>query len=507
METELKLLVAPSDLGRVLGSKAVRRYVQGRARTSTLTSIYYDTQQCDLHRAHLALRLRRVQTGSGSRWLQTLKGGAASTAGLTQREEYEWPVRSRRLEFALLETTPYGHMFAKRGVREPLREVFTTCFARTLAQLALAEGARAELCIDSGEIRAGTRRSPICEVEIELKGGNPGALFAFAAQLLREVPFRLGALSKAERGHALNRDASPRPCKALEVALGPRMRRTEVLQTIARACLAQIHANEDGFLGGREPEFLHQLRVGFRRLRVALAMPDDPQWRAALEPLRGEMRWLFSVLGPARNWDVFTSELLPSLTRRFGDDEGFSALRARWLRMRRRRVALARAALNNSRYPALLLSLGTLLYAEPPAQTPERAPALAFARAFVGRRERALRQRGAKLAAASPAERHRVRIAAKKLRYGAEFFATLYPQKKLKSYVAALAELLDLLGMSNDAAMGAALVAESGSGGRVEPRLIEAVQEWIAAGEAGARERLLPAWEEFKRCGRLVRHA
>lgn len=509
METELKLLVERADLDRVLGSQAVERVAQGRARTVKLTSVYYDTPQFDLHKARLALRLRRIDAGGGvrgARWLQALKGGAASAAGLTEREEYEWPVRSRQIELALLDATPYGAVFAKRQVRESLRPVFTTRFTRTLRQLTLAGGARAELCVDSGEIRAGARRAPICEVEIELKSGSPLTLFGFAAELLREVPFRLGALSKAERGYALGSSAPVRPRKALPVALRPDMRRAEVLQTVARGCMAQIHANEEGFLGGRDPEYLHQLRVGFRRLRVALGMPEDPEWRAALEPLREEMRWLFSVLGPVRNWDVFISETLPPVMRHFGAEAGLPALRARCLRLRRRHVARARAAVGSPRYAALLLSLGILLYGSPPAEPPGKAPAQAFARAFIVRRDRALRKRGEGLAAASPEERHRARIAAKKLRYCAEFFVTLYPQNRLRSYVGALANLQDELGAINDAAVGAAMIVELGAGGRVDPRVIGILQGWMAAGEAPAIKRLSRAWEDFKRCKRLFRN-
>ena len=500
MEIELKLLMARENLDRVLGAQVVKRCAQGGAETGELTSVYYDTPDLDLHGERLALRLRQ----SGEHWLQGLKGGAASTAGLTEREEYEWPVSGRSVDLTLLDATPYGPVFAKRRVREALRPVFTTRFTRTLRRLALAEGAQAELCADLGEIRAGNRRAPVCEVEIELKSGSPLALFGFAAELLQEVPFGLGARSKAERGYALYRNAPPRPCKALPVALRPDMSRAEVLQTVARGCLAQIHANEEGFLDGRDPEFLHQLRVGFRRLRVALAMPEDTEWRAALEPLREEMRWLFSVLGPVRNWDVFLTEMLPPLMRHLGTDSGLVALRSRCLRLRRRRLALAREAVGSPRYSALLLSLGILLYGRSPAEpSGTAAPALVFGHAVIARRDRTLRKRGEALASASPEERHRARIAAKKLRYCSEYFAVLYPQKKVRRYVDALADLQDALGLINDAAVGAAMVTELGSGGRVDPRVIGIVQGWIAAGEARAIECLSRAWDGFEECRRF----
>ena len=89
METEIKLLVAAKDLNRVLQSRPVQRCAQGDIEKGAFTSVYYDTPRFDLRDAHLALRLRRIRTERGLRWVQTLKGGAASTASLTEREEYE----------------------------------------------------------------------------------------------------------------------------------------------------------------------------------------------------------------------------------------------------------------------------------------------------------------------------------------------------------------------------------------------------------------------------------
>ena len=64
--------------------------------------------------------------------------------------------------------------------------------------------------LDCGEVVAGERRSPVCEIELELKSGDPAALFAFARRIDAVVPIRLGVLSKAERGYGLADAAPPR---------------------------------------------------------------------------------------------------------------------------------------------------------------------------------------------------------------------------------------------------------------------------------------------------------
>src|SRR3546814_3833396 len=59
------------------------------------------------------------------------------------------------------------------------------------------------LVFDRGEAVAGDRKSPICEIELELKDGDPAALFALARRIDTVAPVRLGVQTKAERGYRL----------------------------------------------------------------------------------------------------------------------------------------------------------------------------------------------------------------------------------------------------------------------------------------------------------------
>ena len=60
-------------------------------------------------------------------------------------------------------------------------------------------------------------------------------------------------------------------------------------------------------------------------------------------------------------------------------------------------------------------------------------------------------ERGKRPADLDDHRRHRARIAAKKVRYAIEFFASLYPRRAVRHYVDALTELQDDLGWPNDA--------------------------------------------------------
>lgn len=206
MEIELKLLLARRRLAGVLAQRIIRRHARGPARAALLHSIYYDTPQFDLYRAGIALRLR-LEEGA---WIQTLKGRGEAAGGLHQRQEFEWKLGRKALDFSALARTPFRSAFSE-SLRRRLRPVFTTAFRRTSRLLALGRRTRAELALDSGEIRAGGRREAIAEAEIELLRGDPRRLITLARQLGRVLHTRVGNASKAARGYALAAGKTAKP--------------------------------------------------------------------------------------------------------------------------------------------------------------------------------------------------------------------------------------------------------------------------------------------------------
>src|SRR5262245_61395380 len=312
MEVELKLLVAPDDLARVERHPALKGMRRWAARRERLAAVYYDTPDFELAREGVALRVRR----SGEHSIQTLKADGLAGAGLHAREELEWPLAAGTgPDLAVLGETPFGRLFTRKRVRERLQPVFTTEFDRAARMVAFADGTAAELAIDRGEIRAGERAAPISEAEIELKTGDAHRLFALAREIARDVPIRLGHASKAERGYALASGAPAAPQKARPVSLDGPLSAGAALRRIAFACIAQMQANEEGLLVGRNPEYLHQFRVGLRRLRSCLGLAGLALGKPAIAGMAAELRWLQNTLGPARDWDVLATETFATLAR------------------------------------------------------------------------------------------------------------------------------------------------------------------------------------------------
>ena len=509
-EIELKLAIDPTAVPGLLRHPALQAVRTGRLRTSRLVAHYYDSPDARLARNDLALRVRR----EGRRWIQTLKGPAEPTggAGLQVRGEWAWPVRDAALDPALVATTPWHKVLAKALRRGGLVRCFSTEFARRTLPLAFPDGTHAELAIDRGEIRAFAngrlRRAPICEIEIELKAGEVVNLYRLALALRADLPLRVLADSKAARGYALRRGAhlvNDEPVHAARVALAPDASAVEALAAVARECLHQIAANAAGLLSETDPEWIHQMRVGTRRLRSCLSLVVHVAPAVPLDDVRADIKWLAKILGHARDWDVFTTQTLPPFVAAFARDEtlapGLARVRARVAARRRSARAAARAAVASPRFHRLLLAtaLAVASIGVDAASASTRAQsdrADSFAAALLARRHRKLLERGAALAHASDQERHAARIAAKRLRYAAEFFAPLFARRRAGGYVEALAELQDVLGQCNDAASASAHAAELA--GTTDATLAATIRGWAAAHGAALAPGLAKAWRRFE---------
>jgi len=484
VETELKLNIAAEHLAILRRHPFLRSLSVARARTVRVYSVYYDTAELKLRRHAMALRLRRI----GKRWVQTLKGGGQASAGLHQRDEWEMPVATERLDFEALAAS--GGVIP-HAVRNHLQPVFVTDFSRTIRLLDF-EGARIELAMDSGEIRAGQSACPISELELELKSGEPLQLFRLALALLDIVPLRVEHTSKAEYGYRLFTAGNPAPSKGSFPAMHKAQNTTSALHAMIVACLAQVQVNVPGALLELDEEYLHQVRVGLRRLRVVLAIVrhiyDDPEAVA----LREQVGRLCVDLGRAREWDVFVTQTLASICARMPEHAGLrEVLRA----SERRRKQLHAATVNrlaSADFQRMLLRFGAWLHS---GKWPEPGiPLKRFAlRILEKRHERVLAQGAA--SRDNPAQLHVLRIACKKLRYAAEMFGSLFAGGGRKAYVAELAALQDALGALHDIAIADPLLHELDS--RQRRDTLALIRGWIAHDYVECVAKFSKVWQRF----------
>ncbi len=240
--------------------------------------------------------------------------------------------------------------------------------------------------------------------------------------------------------------------RAQPVRLRKKTTLAEAFRRIGLNCLAQMEANVPGVLA-RDAESLHQMRVGLRRLRALLDMFDE---LAAPPPAIDKgLAWLAGELGATRDWDVLAGATLARVT---GAD--VAALQAAADARAARLHATMHKAIASPRFTGLLVQLKAWLNGprKHPASLDE--PALRAARPLLRKAEKRLAKRIAALAPADAPARHRVRIAAKKARYAAEFFRDVLDEKTGERYVARLAALQDRLGLLNDMAVADRLLPQ-----------------------------------------------
>lgn len=507
LEVELKLAVPPA------ARAALRRRLArlGVGRRGLVDSRYFDTADFALAQQRAALRVRKI----GGRWVQTLKTGDA-LAALSARGESEVPAPRGRLALDRFDAALIDRLLPP-AQRAGLAPRFRTRFERT-TWLVQEGDALIEVAFDEGsiELEVGTAAEggtaaerdgaaggsavlPILELELELKRGEPGALFALA-QRLQGGPARGGlpllplGSSKAARGVLLARGEAVQPARAAArgfvAHLTPHTRATVALRQVFAHGTEVLLANAHGALQSDAPEFVHQGRVALRRMRsAARLLRNDSE---VPDHLLAGMRWIAAEIGAARDWDVAADQTLPLWLEQLGPARRAAAQPLAHTAQLRHGAARAqaRAALAGSRMAALALAL-LAWSAQPPA---ERSPRLQqLAPRAIRRAQSRLLAQAQLFSALSAARRHRVRILAKRLRYALELLAVVLPRKSWRASVVALEQAQLALGEMNDAAVAARLLVPLATAAPAAADL----RTWLAQREAACTAQAAAALDQL----------
>src|SRR5262249_36158535 len=106
------------------------------------------------------------------------------------------------------------------------------------------------------------------------------------------------------------------------------------------------------------PEGVHQMRIGVRRARAALALFEPLLPSDRVRFFRSELRWLRRELGAARDLHVFASGLLPTIAVPRTRYPAFARLRVEGAALRAQCYEDVRTCRTSRRYARLLLELG-----------------------------------------------------------------------------------------------------------------------------------------------------
>ncbi|RUW53637.1 inorganic triphosphatase [Mesorhizobium sp. M1A.F.Ca.ET.072.01.1.1] len=433
-ETELKLELSQSGARSLL-----KKNPFGSSPTILQQiSIYFDTPGWDLSKRGLSLRIRQ----SGNERIQTVKAGNGAAAGSFTREEWEQPVAG---DTPILDDPQIRDLLAEdRSKLAPLFEVHVKRHSWNVTD----GDAMIEVALDLGKVVAADREAPLCEIEFEKKAGSARAMFALARKVDLITPTHVGVLSKAERGYHLLGSA-PGAVKAASTPLTSEMSATTAFAHIAAACLRQFRLNEWVLGWYRDAEALHQARVSLRRLRSLCSICKSLFHDSRFDHLREELKWLASEFGDARNIDVMigraSSEALSSRLQNARDDA----------------YAAVEASLSSVRARSLMIEATEWVSirdwrTDQSDETLADQPARDFASGVFDKFWKKVAKAGKNLVDADDETRHKLRIAAKKLRYAAEFFEPLYNSKaeakRHRRFMKMMESLQDQLGSLNDLA-------------------------------------------------------
>jgi len=478
-EIELKLQLSPKSAAKLAHHPLLAKIPSQRLR---LLNTYFDTPKLELHERRVAVRFRK----KGWQWLCTVKSAEPASGGLAMRSEWETQATPGTFDFNHVDNPEFRSFLEQRI--DQLEPVFTTDFKRQIWEVPFGESL-IELAIDRGHIESRGKRLPICEIELELLSGKVDDIFWLTRQLQDDLHLHPAIASKAERGYNLFLETPLRPFKAKPPAVHAEQTPVEAFRCIALNCLEHFQRNEQGLLTSKDPEFVHQARVALRRLRSAIKLFAPVLPPEFVATYGQTWQTLGSALGEARNWDVFLEETLPPITAAFPEDKDIKRLR----KAAQRKTQSARKSiiglLGTGEYPRLLLEFTAAVYTVSQSLP---IPLEDFARQQISRHTRKARKLAVRHTELTPTERHKMRIAFKKLRYTLEFFIPLVASRKLRPYLAALTQLQDELGLINDHITAGTLIEQELNGHPAGP-----VQGWIAGRHAllvASLEETLQTW-------------
>jgi triphosphatase len=494
-EAEVKL-ACPRELLASLPALDALAGANWKPRSQRLIATYFDTQDDELERAGITLRVRR----SGVRRVMTLKSGLSGRKPFSRGET----------EVRLLEETPNVELFGPEIAAQVAATLkgkelvtrFETRVRRRIGELNLGD-TLIEIALDDGEIAAGADRLPITECELELKVGEPSALFGLAARLTGSALI-LNPAQKSQRGYRLARQQSPAEVRAVSPMLDPASSIEDAMIEIIENTVAQFIGNWPALLEADCAESVHQMRVALRRLRAALGQFERTFPDSGFKRFREVAKTLANSLGPARDQDVFIALVTRGPFAAFSDEPSFEPLLSHFSERRQDRYRSAKETLRAPETSRFIFDLQAFVAARgwrnrlSAEQLPRLgAPARDIAGEALERLYQRTRKLGRNISQDDPERRHELRIALKKLRYWSEFFVSLYDARKVKKFSKTSSALQDALGDHNDAALALKLIEEDAAAS--QSRAAGIIVGWCAR-EITAPERFLDeTWSSFRK--------
>ncbi len=276
------------------------------------------------------------------------------------------------------------------------------------------------------------------------------------AQNLKEAGLTIGTEKEFFLDALASADKKPGSYSAkVNIQLDPAMRSDQATKVILRFLLKVMRINEAIFEKDLDTEVLHEFRVAIRRTRSALAQIKNVFPARTTDRFKKNFAYVGKGSNVLRDLDVYLlnqnayKERLPAVLRD-DIDPLFNHLRKK----RAKAFQHVKRSLKSKKYEQIMKDWERFLNKPPPdSATASNAelPVIDLARRRIYKKFQGVVKTGSKILANAEDEMlHALRIECKKLRYLMEFFANLFPRKKIKALIAQLKYLQDNLGDYND---------------------------------------------------------
>lgn len=245
------------------------------------------------------------------------------------------------------------------------------------------------------------------------------------------------------------RPATPNPTGRLRPA--DRMR--TAVPRILMEQIERIAATRPGAAEGRDPEFLHDLRVATRRLRFALRLLAPYLPRREADRLRERLGALTLPMEEVRDLDVLLAALPRDLAEVEAEDEVANRVLRRFADIRRAaqdRLARTLVAPSTRRLLHDLERLSSSRQGVPAHRPDEERAAVVGARSIRRLGRKLLRRSTRSTRRLDPVQLHGLRIAARRFRYACEFFAGALGARHVRAVRHAAIAVQDCLGDHQD---------------------------------------------------------
>jgi len=198
IETEQKLIMSKGDLEKVfqaLAPKTIKKKHHPRA--------YYDTPDMQLDQRRVALRIQKKKKNG---YKQTIKAAMENDGASLVRYEWAFKIAEHKPDKSAIDNPET--LKAVEGIDfSQLLHLFTSDVKRRYFDIELEDGT-VEIAFDLGQISlpGSDVSEELCEIEVELKSGNPAVIDQVVRQIQDIAPAaEISMRSKAERGMNLYR--------------------------------------------------------------------------------------------------------------------------------------------------------------------------------------------------------------------------------------------------------------------------------------------------------------